>query len=163
MPAVVACGSRNDAYDSFCTAVRRAGPDDFPLLLVDSEAAVRHGPWEHLKGRDHWDRPQGSEEDQAHLMVQCMEAWFLADRGHLAKFFGQGFAEDALPDHPAVEQISKTTVFRALKMATRNSRTKGEYGKGDHSFEILVGLDPNKVRAAAPHAERLLLTLAKRC
>jgi hypothetical protein len=163
MPAIVACGSRIDAYDSFCTAVRRAGPDDFPLLLVDSEAEVHLDPWEHLNDRDHWQQPPDSTEEQAQLMVQCMEAWFLADREHLAKFFGHGFTERPLPANQAVEQIAKRTVFQALKMATRNSKTKGKYGKGEHSFEILAGLDPVKVRAASPHAERLLVTLAKKC
>ena len=40
MPAIVACGSRNDAFESYCTALASAGQNDFPLLLVDSEVAV---------------------------------------------------------------------------------------------------------------------------
>ncbi len=35
----------------------------------------------------------------------------------------------------------------------------GEYSKGGHSFEILETLDPAKVRAASPHADRFVQTL----
>ena len=31
--------------------------------------------------------------------------------------------------------------------------------KGRHSFDILAELDPAKVRAASPHANRLILAL----
>jgi len=163
MPPVVACGSRNNAYDSFCTAVANAGPNQFPLLLVDSEAPVSEQPWKHLKNRDKWDRPANAADDQAHLMVQCMESWFLADREHLARFFGQGFNENSLPGNENIEEIPKKTVFSSLKMATRETKTKGEYGKGQHSFAILGGLDPAKVRAASKHAADLLETLNKKC
>lgn len=37
MPRVVACGSRADAYDSFCTALRSG---EAAMLLVDSEAPI---------------------------------------------------------------------------------------------------------------------------
>lgn len=40
MPSVVACGGRSHAYDRFRTSHEAAGPDDFPILLVDSEAPV---------------------------------------------------------------------------------------------------------------------------
>ena len=60
MPRVVACGSRSNAYDDFCTALRTASADELPLLLVDSEAPVTVAdPWKHLKERegDQWDKP----------------------------------------------------------------------------------------------------------
>lgn len=37
MPRIVACGSRADAYDSFCTAIRNG---EAAMLLVDSESPV---------------------------------------------------------------------------------------------------------------------------
>jgi len=163
MPAIVACGSRNDAYDSYCTAIAAAGQDDFPVLLVDSEAAVTQEPWNHLKTRDDWDRPVYAADEHAHLMVQCMEAWFLADRELLARFYGQGFSEGPLPGSRNVEEIPKQSVFHALGMATRQSKTKGEYGKTEHSFELLGQLDPKKVREASGHAGKLLDTLMERC
>ena len=96
-------------------------------------------------------------------MVQCMEAWFVADRDLLARFFGQGFTENPLPGSQDIEAIPKNEVFHALRMATRNSKTKGEYGKSEHSFEILGQLDPKKVRKASIHAGKLLDALMERC
>ena len=163
MPRIVACGSRNDAYDSFCTAISQARSDDFPLLLVDSEAPVAEhcGAWTRLRARDKWERPATAREEQAHLMVQCMEAWLVADRECLTMFYGQGFHENALPQRNDVEEIPKTALFAALKSATRHTRTKGEYDKGDHSFDLLALADPQRVQAAAPRAAELLTTLVR--
>lgn len=164
MPRIIACGSRDDAYSSFMTAAANAGENGFPVLLVDSEEEVAEDqPWKHLKVRDNWQRPELAEDDQAHLMVQCMESWFLADRECLAKYFGGGFTEKPLPGKRNVEEVAKAKVFAALKMSTRQSKTKGEYGKGKHSFEILGELDPEKVRAASKHADNLLVTLDEKC
>jgi len=164
MPKVVACGSRNDAYSDFKRAVANAGDNDFPVLLVDSEEEVTEDqPWKHLKDRDNWERPELAEDDQAHLMVQCMESWFLADRQCLAKYFGDGFTEKPLPGNRNIEEVAKAKVFEALEMSTRKTKTKGEYGKGKHSFEILGELDPEKVRAASKHADNLLVTLDEKC
>lgn len=154
LPRIVACGSRNNTYKSFCTSLRKGRRDEFPILLVDAEATVESPPWNHLKRRDGWNRPDGAIDEHAHLMVQVMESWFLADRQQLKAYFGQGFVESALPGNLKVEEVAKETVFQSLKMATRNSR-KGEYGKGDHSFDILGRIDPGLVTAAVPHAKRL--------
>lgn len=162
MPRVIACGSRNSAYGDFCTALRSARPGDFPVLLVDSEAAVAAIPWEHLRARDNWDKPPGADDDQAQLMVQCMESWFLADAELLAGFFGQGFAASALPGNPNVEQVPKQQVFDTLKMATRHCRPKGEYGKAAHSFELLARLDPARISTLV-HGRRLIEMLMRQC
>lgn len=161
MPAVVSCGSRSEAYDSFRTALKRPKENTLPLLLVDSEDAYSSSstPWNHLKARDNWDRPKGATDDHVYLMVECMESWFLADRECLKEYFGQGFREKSLPGNPKVETVPKKTVFDSLKTATRDSNTKGEYGKGKHSFEILGRIDPPTVRNAAPNADRLLKKL----
>jgi hypothetical protein len=162
MPKVIACGSRNDAFDSFKTALATAKTNEYPLLLVDSESAVDADPWEHLEDRDGWTTPEGAANDQAQLMVQCMEAWFLADRDWLLRFFGQGFTENPLPGNPNVEEVEKRRVFDSLKHASRRSK-KGEYSKGKHSFEILAGLNSALVRGASFHADRLLQTLDDKC
>ena len=157
MPSVVACGSRQNAFDNFCTALK-AAENDLPMLLVDSEEAVSQSPWEHLKSRDGWERPNGAEDKQAQLMVQVMEPWFLADRPTVARHFGQGFREGALPNQTKIEEIPKQQVFDSLKSATRESRA-GVYDKGKHSFDVLGKLEPSLVRSVSPHAERLLLVL----
>lgn len=157
MPRVVASGSRQKAYDNFYTAWTNAEVGDFIVLLVDSEGPVAEtsGPWRHLENRDGWRKPDGATDDHAHLMVQCMEAWFLADKDCLATFFDQGFNENALPSRLSIEEIPKKDVEEGLKRATRQCR-KGVYHKGNHSFEILGALNPEKVFAASPHAKRLI-------
>jgi hypothetical protein len=92
-------------------------------------------------------------------MVECMENWFLADTTALSEFYGQGFQVGALPRAPMVESIAKLAIFAALGHATRNTKTKGSYSKGGHSFAILARIDPNKLRKAAPYVERLLTHL----
>lgn len=163
MPRVIASGSRRSAYEDFCTAMSQA-KKGYVCLLVDSEEAVAagDGPWKHLKNRpdDQWPRPTAASDDQCHLMVQCMESWFLADRVTLAAFFGQGFNEKALPGREDIEAIPKADVLSSLKNASRGTATKGRYGKGRHSFAILALIDPLLVRRASPHADRLLTALA---
>ena len=51
---ITACGSRNAAFDNFKTAMA-SHPDAFLVLLVDSEAPIIKGPWNHLGVRDGWD------------------------------------------------------------------------------------------------------------
>lgn len=160
MPRIIACGDRGKAYDKFCTAQRNAQANEFIVLLVDSEKDVEKGvgPWVFLKRHVGWNKPAGTSDDNAHLMVQCMEAWFLADRDTLTQFFGDGFNANPLPNRSDVENIAKPDLYDALKRATRTSR-KGEYGKGPHSFDLLAQLDPQKVITASPYAKRLVDTL----
>ena len=162
MPSVKACGSRGKAFGYFSTALRDADSSDFIALLVDSEAPVTSGasPWEHLKNRpgDNWDCPAGASDENAHLMVQCMESWFLADKKALSTYFGKDFGEKSLPLNLMVEEIPKEDIYDKLKSATKHTQ-KGAYCKGPHSFEILERIDPEKVAAAAPYCKRLLETL----
>jgi hypothetical protein len=159
MPAVVACGSRNNAFDSFQTAIAAPKHGEIPLLLVDSETSISNTPWNHLQSRDGWNKPKDADNKHAQLMVQCMEAWFIADTESLAKYFGQHFNPNALPANQQVETIAKSMVLKSLKDATRNCTPKGAYRKGKHSFEVLGQIDASKVRQAAPHADRLLKLL----
>ena len=159
MPRVVACGSRQRAYDQFCAAVDEAEADSFIVLLVDSEAAVAvsDSPWEHLRKRDNWTQPSAAVDDSAQLMVQCMEAWFVADRQSLGAYFGKDFKAAALPKRDDVEAIARSDLERTLRQATRLcSKGKGIYRKGRHSFELLECLDPSKVMESSPHARRLI-------
>ena len=157
MPRVVACGSRQRAYDQFCAAIDEAETDSFIVLLVDSETAVAasDSPWKHLKKRDNWTQPSAAADDSAQLMVQCMEAWFVADRQSLSAYFGNDFKAAALPARDDVEAIAKRDLERTLKQATQ-SCSKGSYRKGRHSFDLLGCLDPSKVMESSPHARRLI-------
>jgi hypothetical protein len=166
MPHFVACGSRSEALKDFCTAVRAAGPSEFMCLLVDSEDPVEDNtsPWAFLRARqaDRWEQPVGTTDENAHLMVQCMEAWFLADPDDVERFFGQGFRRNALPNRTDVEKIPKRDLFTALEGATRACTTKGQYRKGKLSFELLATIDHEKVATSSPHARRLFDTLRRK-
>ncbi|OOC15347.1 hypothetical protein BM451_01625 [Dickeya dadantii] len=170
MPRIIACGSRRDAYNSFCIAIRQRTP---AMLLVDSEEPViavaqqnadpnQWQPWLHLRQRqgDGWEKPAGSDDQQCHLMTQCMESWLIADSITLASFFGQGFRTSLLPQGN-VERIAKRQVYDMLENATR-STTKGRYGKGAHSFTLLALIDPAKVQQASPWAQRFITQLRSR-
>ena len=156
-------GSRENAYKFFCATLKRAGDDDFVVLRVDAEISVNPDvtSWDHLRGEDGWARPAGVDDDQAHLMVQCMEAWFLADRKCLETYFGRDFNTRALPRRSDVEAIPKKDLFASLKNATRNTAKRG-YDKGADSFKILEMLDPELVCNASPHACRLIDVLRQK-
>jgi hypothetical protein len=170
MPRIVACGSRQSAYDDYCTAIRN---DESAVLLVDSEAPVADGsvtdvksieawrPWVHLKARDNWDKPVNADDRDCHLMVELMEAWFLADASSLKAYYKQGFNEKALLAQTDIEAVSKANVISSLEKATRKT-LKGTYSKGGHSFEILAGLDPQAVTSKSPWAKRFVELLTRK-
>lgn len=155
---VTACGSREQAFRDFRIALANG---QSALLLVDSEGPVTvDSVWDHLGARDNWAQPPGATEAHVHLMVQCMESWFLADRQTLARFFGKGFKIKALPGAESdVERISKADVFAGLESATK--ACKARYGKGANSFKILALIDPVRVSGGAPFARRLLDQLSE--
>lgn len=157
MPKVVRGGGRERTFSSFRIAAMNHSPEVLPLLLVDSETPVRtgHSVWEHLKTHGHpWQKPVGTRDDQAFLMVQVMETWFLADRNRLKEFFGSRFAEGPLQPWPDLEAVPKPLVLKALEDATAHCGTK--YGKGRVSFDLLARIDPALVEDACPHARALL-------
>ena len=164
MPKIIACGGRQSAYDKFRVALSSAGEQEYIALLVDSEGPVAEGsgPWLHLSNRDHWAKPNGARDCNAHLMVQCMEAWFLADRDCLANFFGPSFNCNALPGQPNIEDVAKADVLDGLKKATRQCQPNGKYEKGRHAFEILEQIEPEMVTDASPHARRLIDSLLQK-
>lgn len=155
MPSTKACGSRNATFDDFKTALRTSPPSEYLVLLVDSEAPVNQSPWQHLRSRDGWERPVGTDEDQVQLMVQCMESWCVADRGALREFFGDDFRENALPPLDGLEARAKEAVQEALVNATHDCGRQRGYEKGKRSFELLGRLDPTELKKHLPHFVRL--------
>ncbi len=156
------CGSRGDTYKAFKIALKKH-PDAFIVLLVDSEGAVGkgQGSWKYLRNRDEdgWDS-MGSDDAHCYLMVQTMEAWFIADIDALRDYYGKGFQENAIPKNPKVEEIDKNRLESALKAATRNTLKK-EYHKTRHASQLLERLNIEKVRKAAPNCDRFFTTLAQ--
>lgn len=161
LPATVPSGPREKAFRDFQSALRNR-IDGVQILLVDSEAPVTKPVWDHLRDRDGWTRPAGATDDQVHLMVQCMESWFLADPEALAAYYGAGFAATRLPGNANVEQIEKSQVESTLRSATRDT-TKGPYHKTKHGFDLLGKLDPAKLEQVSEHAARFLDTLRRLC
>lgn len=159
MPRIVASGTRHDAFDDFSTAHQRGGNGYFPILLVDSESPVSLPPWDHLRQSEGWQRPASVSDDQAQLMVQCMETWIVCDRKVLEEFFGPAFNSAKLPTGDHLEERGKSEIFDSLIAA---SKACGKtYSKGRISFEIVGQLDPAVLRAELRFFERLLTTLEK--
>jgi hypothetical protein len=142
---IVACGGRSNAYHRFCIGLKR---NEHCFLLVDSEAPVKNNMnvWQHvyLREGDGWEKPNKARNEHLHFMVECMEAWFMADKDALARYYGKNFNQNALSSRTDIENIPKNELNKTLKIATRNT-TKGEYSKGGHSFEILREIDATKL------------------
>jgi hypothetical protein len=154
-PRVIASGSRDEAYHDFCRSLDN-DPDSFPVLVVDSEDPIASGrtATEHLRNREkHWTKvmPDG----QVYLMVQCMEAWFLADRPALGGYYGEGFKSSSLPSNPKIEEIPKKDLMNGLAGATKGTK-KGPYHKTNHGFDLLERINPDRVRQASPRADDLI-------
>jgi hypothetical protein len=163
LPRTMPCGTRRETFDNFCTAVKNAKADEFPILLVDSEGPVKNvqKPWNHLRNRpdDKWEQPPQAGDDQAHLMVQVMESWLLADPASLEQYYGDGFNANVIPKRDDIENIPKKDVLDFLERASRGS-SKGEYHKGRHSFELLGRIDPAATNKC-PSAVRLFGVLRR--
>ena len=168
MPRIVAGGAREKTFSSFKTAL--AGGSVTPLLLVDSESPVLEtsetpdssAAWAHLQREDRWQRPAAAQEDQAQLMVTCMETWILGDRGALRNAFGSALLESAPPPENDLEARSRDQVLEALRRATKAAGPRKTYDKGRRSFQLLAVADPQQLKQHLPHFRRLLETLHRR-
>ena len=156
MPALVACGSRNDAYDDFKTAHANAASDDFICLLVDSEEPVAdvEQAWQHVgQGAvDNWVKPSGATEEQLMFMTTSMETWIVTDREALKAHFGPNLNETALPAVQNMEQRDRHAILSALQVASRDC--PGPYAKGPKSFELLGKLNPAVLEQHLPSFKR---------
>ena len=156
MPKVVRGGTRQQTFSRFVTALRDSQGGTVPILLVDSEGpvAAAHSVWQHLRTCDRWHKPAAAGDDQAFLMVQVMETWFLADRNALQTYFGERFMTNAIRQWPQLEEVPGETVFDALEKATVGCSKP--YVKGKVASELLAQIDPRLVEDACPHAKGLL-------
>ena len=166
LPRVVPCGPRDRAFRDFGRALRKG--NGYPILLVDSEDPVAgadraeadpSGAWRHLAERDGWTKPSDAEDDQAQLMVMTMETWLLADRRTLITYFPDMNA-NALPPADA-DLENRREPDDALRKATQHS-SKGRYHKGNHSFDLLGKIQPEKLKTRLPHFRRFVETLEAR-
>jgi hypothetical protein len=160
MPRIAACGGRNAAFDHFKTSVE-SRMASYSILLVDSEDPIADeiGPWEHLVARDGWRRPDSTDDDQAQLMVTCMETWIMADRAALQEIFGARLQTNALLSENNLEQYDRNRVQDALENATRSCGPRKAYQKGRRSFQVLEKLNPSTLRRHLPYFDRFIRTL----
>ena len=157
LPRIIACGSRNGAYDNFKTE-HLAGKTFYVALLVDSEDPVVDGekPWEHLKTRDNWECPTGATDDQVFLMTTCMETWIIADKAGLKRFFERHkrcLRTAGLPATRDLETKDRHSIQDALEIATQDCTNA--YAKNKRSFEALANVDPAELRKLLPAFARM--------
>ena len=147
MPRLSACGGRGSAFDDFKTAHACAKEGHFVALLIDSEDPVGEVEkvWEHLKGRDNWDKPDGAADDQVLFMTTCMETWIVADRAALRAHYGHRLQENVLPLTNNLEGRSRDYVHERLVNATRDC--PNVYQKGKRSFVVVGELNPMALEA----------------
>ena len=155
LPKLVACGGRGAAFDAFKTALASARKSDHVFLWIDSEDPMTdiEATWEHLQGRDHWERPDRATNEQVLLMTTCMETWIVADRATLADYYGADLQISALPSLHNLEGRARDAIQNALTHATRNC--SNAYTKGKRSFEVLGQLDPETLSKYLPSFVRV--------
>jgi hypothetical protein len=159
VPRIVACGSRNDAFDAFKTA-HTSGRYDYVALIVDSEDAVNDSekPWVHLTNRDPWERPANTTDDQVFLMTTCMETWLVADRAALKMHYGTNLQDSSLPALTTLETRHRHAVQDALVHASRNCTNF--YAKDKRSFALLAVVKPATLQTHLPAFARMIRILS---
>ncbi len=155
LPKVIPCGGRQQAFEDYKSALGQAKKGELCALLVDSEGAVGDGlePMAHLAKRDGWSFV-GLDASYVFVMVQAMEAWFLADRAALVEYFGKDFRLSSLPgSEKNVEPILKQDLVPSLEAASKDLKDGG-YHKTRNAFTLLGLIDPAKVEAGSPRAAK---------
>ena len=163
-------GSTESTVSDFLTAVRTNEGDanTLDILLVDSDGpADSNDPHydrfrQALQNTSHWQRERRGvtvQPNQFYWMVQAMEAWLLADRAALRRYYGQRLREGGIPgSESTVESIGDPVL--ALETATRDTQ-KRRYHKTQHAPELLESVDVVKVRDNAPACDRLFTALQR--
>lgn len=160
MPRRRACGGRQSTFEDFCTA-HGDSDGEYIALLVDSEDPVAdiEQPWEHLRARDEWQRPDGVTEDQALLMITSMETWVACDRDAIRQRLGPKVRETALLPVANIEGRARAEVFESLRAATRDCQAT--YSKGAVAFEVMAMVSPAAL-ATTPGFVRVRRVLGNR-
>jgi hypothetical protein len=159
MPHLIACGSRNSAFEDFKTALGARAKGDFVALWIDSEDPMANieASWAHLKPRDNWAQPDAATDGQVLFMTTCMETLIVADHAALAEHYGAKLQTNALPPLVNLESRQRHDVQDKLVHATRDCTNA--YTKGKRSFEVLARLAPATLEKHLPsfvRARRIL-------
>lgn len=154
MPRLHSCGGRNSAFEDFKIAHANKSNSDYVAMLIDSEDPFTGlETWDHLRNRDGWSKPLGSENDQVLFMTTCMETWIVVDRKALKEHYGNKLQESALPPLTDIESRSHHDIQNDLSHATRDC--SNAYKKGKRSFEVLEKLSPDELESHLPSFARV--------
>jgi hypothetical protein len=161
---LVPCGGRDNARKAFLAAIHNSAGQTLCVLLVDAEEGLpaettgqaaenAQARKNHLIQRDRW-HLANIDPHQIHLMVQCMEAWIVADPDALARYYGKKFLPQKLPNRRNLEEEPKAQLYEKLADATRLT-TRGEYSESNqskirHGSKLLSLLDPEQVAQRCP-------------
>ena len=157
-------GGREETFKTFRNKMDQSNSTQCIVLLVDSEGPIpaeidtqdeanAKARVQHLVNRDGWSF-KGVDSSHVHLMVQCMEAWILADPEKMKEFYKKDFRENALPRLPNLENEAKTSIYSKIGTATKDTQ-KGEYSEENnakitHASKLLEMIRPTEISKRCP-------------
>lgn len=165
---IIMCGSNLKTIEAVRLAAN-SHPTALNILLIDSDGEVSKDQTNKAYLRNKFEQEGDKKtsqaildlnEEQCYLMVQEMEAWFLADRQVVEHYFRGNFYGNKVPANSKVEDIDKANLVPSLENATRRDPKK-QYNKIRDAKYLLEQIDPAKVRKAAPHCDELFKALEK--
>lgn len=157
---LIAGGSRTETVKGFLWSCA-AWPTVLNVLLIDSEAPVAHAASmiRTLRNESFWDRDVDCGDDQIHLMVQAIEAWFVADQQAFIKYFGRDFNSNALPSPQNAESTSPNELMAAIRNGLRRTQRRRDYDKVSDGLKLLQLIDEDTVSQNCQHFRRLIAFL----
>lgn len=147
------CNPGTDVWNTikrFSKSIENANANQLYILLIDTDVfknAINTDEYI-INVKAKLPNAVKVKDSQLNFMVQCMEAWFLADTVALKTHFKKKF--NIKQD---VEKIENPVKW--LRDKTKS------YTKGGHAPRLLSLINPQKVCDRAPHGKRLFDTLNK--
>ena len=158
---LIAGGSRTEAVKDFLRSCK-SQQSNLNVLLIDSEGPILDtaSAIRSLRSQSFWDGSVACDDEQVNLMVQAMEAWFIADPQALINHFGRGFNIKALPTPQNAESVSPSDLTIAIRKGLRNSGRR-RYDKVTDGLKLLQLVDHAKVGQYCQHFQRLMDYLSR--
>ena len=154
---LVAGGPRTETIKDFLRFCSTE-PSSLNVLLIDSEGPVTDTVRyisDSIRSLSVWNAGGFCSDEQLHLMVQAMEAWFVADPQSLRRHFGRDYNTRALPSPQAAETVSAADLVTAIRRGLPHSRRRRGYDKVSDGVELLRWIDVDIVSQHCVHFRRL--------